>query len=431
MKNHIELRFNFLKLITVVVLFFPQFQKFIGLAFEQLMTVAVTVLLFLFFFKDKYHTVFLSVVVSLIFLIIFLIDLFRSINFLIINDFFEIIKPFSFFIYFFAGYSLLNKTEKTEYFLWLMSLFYFIAILGIIEALFPPIGNIISLLYKDGRYVLKGKAVFSFISPYCLATILVLPIFYYFLLFFAEKKIRNLFYFTVCLLAMFLTQSKTVFLGFVLTFLIMLITIFRSKWLIGRKVLLKISVGVIIIVIILIPIIISVAERKFSYLYSGLKVFFNSLNGFDILKILNAQPSTKIRFEQLRFAMENQDSIPLIGVAIGKKVLMPESFYALYLYRTGIIGIAIHCLMVYFAAKRSYFSAKYVSKKNQTHFNIKLSCLYYALFIFFISLTFSYFSAAVTDQTRVAFFFYIFLGHLYSLDKNSSYKNKYVFEVNK
>lgn len=202
-------------------------------------------------------------------------------------------------------------------------------------------------------------------------------------------------------------------------------------WLIGRKVLLKISVGVIIIVIILIPIIISVAERKFSYLYSGLKVFFNSLNGFDILKILNAQPSTKIRFEQLRFAMENQDSIPLIGVAIGKKVLMPESFYALYLYRTGSIGIAIHCLMVYFAAKRSYFSAKYVSKKNQTHFNIKLSCLYYALFIFFISLTFSYFSAAVTDQTRVAFFFYIFLGHLYSLDKNSSYKNKYVFEVNK
>lgn len=229
MKNHIELRFNFLKLITVVVLFFPQFQKFIGLAFEQLMTVAITVLLFLFFFKDKYHTVFSSVFVSLVFLIIFLIDLLRSIDFLIINDFFEIIKPFSFFIYFFAGYSLLNEIEKTEYFLWLMSLFYFIAILGIIEALFPPIGNIISLLYKDGRYVLKGKAVFSFISPYCLATILVLPIFYYFLLFFAEKKIRNLFYFTVCLLAMFLTQSKTVFLGFVLTFLIMLITIFRSK----------------------------------------------------------------------------------------------------------------------------------------------------------------------------------------------------------
>lgn len=421
MKNTNKSEVSFLKYTTIIILFFPQFQKWVGLAFEQLLTFSVTMLLFFYFLKVKNKFPYLALYVSLIFLLLFSIDLLRSIDFLVINDFFEFIKPFSFIFYFILGYSILNDVSKGfRFFDWLMKILVIVSILAIIEAKITSLGRIISILYKDGRYVLIGKAVFSFISPYSLATVLIYPVFYYFISFFAEKKLGDFISFFICLYAMLLTQSKTVFLGFILTFIIMVVFVVFNNWLPGRKALLKFSLSFIFLVAISLPFIIVMAKSKFSYLYSGLNVFFKSFSSLDIFKVLNAQPSTKLRFEQLKFAIQSQDFIPLVGVAIGKKVLMPESFYALYLYRTGLLGMAIHIFMVFFAAKRAFSAAKFYSEHNQNKNIFKRKpCFYYSSFFFFLSLIFSYFSAAVTDQTRVAFIFYVLLGHLYSINKTN------------
>lgn len=423
--NSYKKNIDFLTLLSIFVLFFPQFQLNFGLLLEQVMTIGVTTVIFFLCISKRMTAHKTAAIIALIFLIIFSVDLLRSLDILITNDFFEYIKPFSFLLYFYFGYSELKsdisviKFQKVFFILFII-----VGLLGILEARFLPINNLFSKIYKFPGWGVYRKAVFSFISPYCLATILVLPILYSFFCFFATKKIRYFISFIILVYAMLLTQSKTVLLGFILTFIILIIIVGFKKWIIGRKQLLLISYTFVACIVITVPIIISIAKTRFTYLYDGLSVFFKALSSMNIEKIMNAQPTTRLRYEQLLFAIEHQDDFPLIGVAIGKKVLMPESFYALYLYRTGLLGMTIHFLMIFYAGKRALILAEYYANHKTNENNVYLYCFYISIVIFFISLIFSYFSSAVTDQTRVAFFFYIIIGHLYSLDMNLYRNNK-------
>ena len=396
---------------SAVILFFPQLQFAAGLLFEQFLTMSITMLLFYHIFIGKRKMPWTAIFCSMIFMNLFCIDLLRSVNFTIANDFFELIKPVSFLLYFALGYTMRFSEIQTErYTKTLMRFFVLISVLGTLEALVGSVDRLFAVIYKSPRSPLAHKAVFSFISPYCLAAMLVLPLFFYMFSFFGTKRIKYLMAFLICALCMLLTQSKTVFLGVLLTFIIATMIVFFSKWVYGRKRMIMTALVISVSAVMAFPLIIIFAEKKLSYLYIGLEVFFKAFSSLDVMKILNAQPNTRLRLEQFIFAAEAQDSVPLIGVAIGKSVLMPESFYALYLYRTGLIGICAHVLMIFFAARRAFVLSRFYAESSRAW----LTAFYFSLFIFFISLVFSYFSSAVTDQTRIAFFFYFFIGHLYS-----------------
>ena len=409
---------------SLLVLYTPQFANYVDLLLEQALTFGVTVILFFYLVYSKKTIPVCALFCALSFLNIFCIDLVRSYEIVITNDFFELIKPFSFLLYFALGYTVhFSSQETSKYAKWLMGNFLLISLLSILEAIVPSVNNLFAIIYKSPRAALKMKAVFSFISPYCLAAILVLPFLYFFFCFFAFKKAKYLAASLILLLALLLTQSKTVFLGVILTFGIFFFIVIFTKWIIGRRQMLLTFFVLVATVLLSFPLLLVIAKEKLSYLYAGLEIFFKAFSNLDIIEVLNAQPTTRLRFEQLQFAIAHQNFIPLIGVAIGKGVLMPESFYALYLYRTGLIGIAIHVFMVFFAGKRAFLLSKFYALQSQK----KLSCFYLALFMFFISLIFSYFSSAVTDQTRIAFFFYFFIGHLYSvsLEKISFFSKPY------
>jgi hypothetical protein len=152
---------------------------------------------------------------------------------------------------------------------------------------------------------------------------------------------------------------------------------------------------------------VSFAESNLMYLYGGLNVLFENMEGLDIERIVYSNSSTRNRYEQILFAVEHQDIIPLIGVGIGKALLMPETFYAMYYYRVGLIGIGIHFgIILYSIYWASYFAKRYSVLNLNILENYILATIFLSIALYFISFFFSYLSSAVNDQTRSGCIFY-------------------------
>jgi hypothetical protein len=157
-------------------------------AYEKKLIVPAVIILFLLpnknrFIKRK------ALILSLIFMLLLIVSVIRSLNILIFNDIFELGKPIYFLLFFSVSYSVQWDNNKLiKYFSYLMSFLLAGAFVGIGESLNKNINKITALLYKGSRQVLENKAVFSFISPYIFATILLLPIFFYFIRFLGKKN---------------------------------------------------------------------------------------------------------------------------------------------------------------------------------------------------------------------------------------------------
>lgn len=422
-KNHDKLNTRIIKILSIFVIFTPQLISRVGLKLEQLFTFGLFTVLLYYFLQCRKKFSVKSVFFSMTFLLILTIDALRSIDFFIVRDAFEFIKPFSFLLYFALGYNMAGDEDEFFSFLNFFNiLFIIVAILGILEARIPFVNSLFTLLYKENEPVLRNKAILSFINPYCFATILVLPVFYNLTLFFATKKFRYFCFFIICFMCMVFTQSKTILLGFVLSFFIFLLFVVFNNWILGRRLLVILSDIVIVLIIIAIPFIVSFAEKNLKYMYDGFSNFFGSFSSRDFNQIMQSSNSTSLRYGQLMYAIENQDTIPLIGVGIGKKVVLLESFYAMYLYRTGLIGIFLHLYMILTSAKISKLCSKTHALINSEK-SIKLSSFYLSFYMFVVSLFFSYFSSAITDQTRIAFFFYVFIGYMFSMKQKIPYKS--------
>lgn len=410
------------------VLFFPQFQSKVGLVFEWIVTIGSFVFSFCFLLKKQKIKIRVGAVLgALILFCLILISIIRSADILIGGDLFELFKPVYFLTFFTLGYNIEWNDSKLKHFInYLFTIFLIISCYGLIESL-TSVGNSVSMfLYKDARDVLAGKAIFSFISPYTFGSLLVFPVFYFYFMYFGIKgfKYKYIIAFIISLVCLFLTQSRTSFLSFILTFILSFIFALFSGWLPFRKSVIRFSLFLILIIGILFPIIIAFAEDKLSYLFIGLELLFKQLENFEFDAFIYSSPSISLRYEQLLYAIENQDNIPIIGVAIGKAVLMPESFFAMYLFRVGILGIIVHLSFIIYTLRKSYSIAKYYSKKD-----IQLSIFFYSIFIYFISFFFSYFSSSVNDQTRTGFIFYIliaivcyFNNNLYKIETTSLQK---------
>ena len=345
------------------------------------------------------------------YMLLLVISVLRSLDTLIINDLFELGKPIYFLLFFSMAYNIRwNDVKVVKYFSALMLFLLFGALIGIGESFIPAVNTVTTVVYKSNRAVLSHKAVFSFIITYAFATILLLPIFFYFIKLIQRNNssfVFDLGRFLVFLLCFVLTQSRTIFLSLLLTFVLFLCLILLNRWYPNRRRILAVSVIIIICIAASIPFILSYAEKNLSYLYAGLKIVFSQLKQFNIENFVNSNRSTSLRFEQIVFAIEHQDPLPFIGVGIGKALFMPESFYANYYYRTGLLGSIMHFAVIGYTIYWALYFSKCYAFRAKIKNNLFLTATFFSIAVYFISFPFDYLSAMVNDQTRTGFVFYV------------------------
>jgi hypothetical protein len=413
-KNHCGFnnRISFYICFLALVLFFPGLISFFGLAVEQGLTILIfgVSILCLLLFKTKlsFRVFYVSFCFYAYFQISVIISLLRSTDIFISSDLVEIFKPLYLYVFFILPYCILREVDdlyRVSY-----SLMFFCIILslfGIFES-WTSIGyNISTFLYKPARAVLKDKAVASFIITYTFASFMILPFFYFITKFLSEKKVFNInimisFIMVFCI---FSTQSKTVFIGLFFTLALFFLCYLIYGFTINKKRVLVFIFCFIISLLLGIGVLMELFEDKLGYIYSGLEIVLSSFLSGGVATAIYSTPSVFLRFEQLEFALNQQDTIPLIGVAIGKSVLMPESIYALYIYRFGLIGLILHFIMLWVLIKKSYHCASFFAEFKDKH----LYSFFMAIHFYALSLPLSYFSSAVNDQTRTGFVFYFLI----------------------
>jgi hypothetical protein len=414
-------------IVTFIVFFFPQFQSQFGLFFEQALTILVCMLSIVILIINNKSIINVSAVnISVIYCFLLAISIMRSLDIFIASDLFELAKPLYFCSFFLLGYNVKWNNRKLKvYFSALMTLLLLAAIIGIGESISSTINEITKKIYKGDRQVLSHKAIFSFISPYTFGTVLLLPVFYYFTRITRTRNkniIIDIAFFSLFFSCFILTQSRTIFISFIGTVFIMFIVALYNKWYPFRKNFIIIISLTILTTIILMQILIQVIEKRLSYLYIGLNVLFNSLKyikELNIEQIILSNKTIAIRYEQFLFAVEQQGKIPLIGIGIGKAVLMPETFYTMYYYRVGIIGICIHFGFIIYSIYWSlYFAKKYSQLKIYNKNITAIYEIFLSIAIYFMSFFISYFSSAVNDQTRSGFIFYILFSILCYYKRN-------------
>ncbi|MEI7230354.1 hypothetical protein [Pectobacterium carotovorum] len=415
----IDNRVYYFSIVTGIAIFFPQFQPLAGLALEWVLTIFLAFLSFFFLLiiKGNIKLPRAAIYIMLIMFLLLLISVFRSQNIIITNDLFELAKPFYFFIFFVFSYNInWDEGNIRKYFSFLMVFLFFAAVFGIVESLTPLFNELGNVIYKGDRGVLSYKAVFSFISPYTFGAVLILPFFYFLFSIFTSNTfiLKNILMMSVFLLCIILTQSRTIFIGLFFTLFISFFLLLFTTWVEFRKKFLFYFSILSLFFLLLMPFFLHYSKEYVPYLYSGIESVFENIIDFKFDYFINSSPSIYLRYEQLMLTIAEQDEIPLIGVAIGKANIMPESFYAMYFYRTGLLGVFLHLGVIFFAIK----CAIDISKYHYQHARNDLGCVFFALVVYFISLPFSYFSSAVNDQTRSGFLFYSLLGLVFYLKKN-------------
>lgn len=395
---------------------FPLFKQHVGLAFEQLFTI------FLFgvcVFLISRCELQVSRAVPLVLLIVFVFIALTSLSLIISSsdivnrDVIELIKPLYLGSFFLVSYLCKwNYTEFNRFLSITLISFLVISVWGVLEANVPIINDIAKVIYKDSRGSLNFKAVGPFIVPYVFGSLIILPIWYFLLATLYQKnRLVNFVAFCVCFAALLYTQSRTIILSFGATLIYFILLALFTRWLPKRNLVIftiyafgLLSAGVLVVYY-------NEIRALFGYMVKGLEVVYSALVSGGLDAVLRQQPSVGLRYEQLMFAVDAQFIIPLIGVGIGKALFMPESFYALYLYRYGLIGIVIHGYLIFCTW---YMSIKLARALRSAPSSRELS-FFLAVSAYMASLPVSYVSSSLNDFTRTGFFFYVLLGLIFVL----------------
>ncbi|MGP1390439.1 MAG: hypothetical protein ACTS2B_12175 [Vibrio diabolicus] len=395
------------------VVYFPLFIDYVALSLEYILAIGMTIV-FLIELLLKMKVVKPALLVSFVFLSLTMLSLSRSFELTGYRDIVELIKPILFFLVFMFGVGITNYEQDVEKFASsIMILLLSMVIFGVLEAKIPIFNSLSSLVYKGSRDPVQFKGVLSFISPYTFASLLIMPIFIFLsALIFLKRKLVYFFLFLISILCLVLTQSKTVFLSLVFTMAIFPLSLLFRSWLPKRLELFSYFLLSIILLSISIPFILSYAEENLRYLYYGFEVVVEQIKTLNLDSIIYSTPSISNRYEQFLEVLQFQDTVPIIGKGIVKDIIYPESFYALYLLRYGILGMVINLVLVFYFGKYSLNLAKFYASRDR-----KYMCFFIGLYAYSLSLPISYFSSAVNDQTRSGFIFYLILGVLYAGNK--------------
>lgn len=325
----------------------------------------------------------------------------------IVNDFFELSRPIAFLLFYSCyRYSKISFDKIEQQTIKLITILFLIeGVYSIVEFFFiKEISPISELLYKKDVSVFKDKAIGSFTQIYTYGYILLLPISFFLLNFFKQKKTKYLILFLIVFFAMLLTQSKSIYISAACCLLICLIIPFLNSSLKDK-----------FRHLIILSIIIFISAYYF-ILYKDLLYNTFSYASYGLEKITAGNGGTvKTRLEQIEWALQN-NHILFIGSGIGKGDIKQDGYYALeslyglYYYRYGLLGLSLFIGLLLYTSLISYKIANKVT-------NPTLSSFYYALFVFFIISPLALSSSCHHDTPKVSIIFYSLIGLVHA--KNS------------
>ena len=332
---------------------------------------------------------------------------------IIVSDFFELLKPLSFILFYWLyRYSYIDVSiieRNTIRALWYI--FIFLSIWSILSFIFPSILYPLELLlYKrENMLVHRGKAIGSFSQTYHFAYTLLLPIAMSFIVFIQKTNLKYFVVFLLLLGSLLLTQSRSMYLcTAICLFLCICIPINYRNVKTTLKTILLISSFIIIMGSVVLYYFEDIS-KNLSYAVNGLELMMQGENN-----------SVNIRQSQVQWVVEN-NPYGLIGAGIGKGVIMLESFYALYYYRYGIIGIALSLIITLYTALIAYKIAK-----KEYYGNRNVSFFYYSLFIFYLITPLATSSSCHMDSPKISFLFYGLMGLVYAKYSKIKYHEKII-----
>lgn len=268
-----------------------------------------------------------------------LLDLFQDIikGVSITSDFFELAKPLAFILFYsLYRYSKIDIQEIEKRSLKVIkSLFIILAIWSIVEISFSDYFlNISYWLYRREEVsVLRNKAIGSFAQTYQFAFILLLPLTYLLLDWLKSGGLKKCILFLLLLTTLLLTQSKSMYVsaGMCIILSLFVPALYRN------------IKNTIRIILLMAALIISMYLLYILYEDAIRNILSYALTGFELMLEGNSN-SLNTRTEQLIWALQNNQPC-IIGGGIGKGEMMLESFYALYYYRYGLLGLFFICTL--------------------------------------------------------------------------------------
>ncbi|MCC5919854.1 MAG: hypothetical protein LAT68_03085 [Cyclobacteriaceae bacterium] len=402
-------KYRFLVFFIILVFLLPTFPTLtrssagrIGDIFLVLIMVGLS-FLYLLFFNPKLQKgkVMGALIIFCTFLILISLSIFIEFEFIIVRDLFEFHKPIFILLIFFMILSLdWSDDTVNNYFIKAFKfIFIFNIVYALIEAYTGNFGNILStFLYKNDRSILYGKATGTFGITYFFAAFMIMPTFFYLFKFLFERKSVDLILFLLSFFCIVSSQSRTVFLATAFGFVYLFFIYWSFKDFPLKKTIYTTVFTFIGTIAIFFQSILEFLSGKFPYLVLGISKLIENRGVSS-----SGEGSANIRYQQVLWAWENQAEIPIFGAGIGKgSGPMLESFYALYLYRYGMIGILIAIILLilnYFLSLRSFRIALENGKIDNASFFLAFS-----VFCFILPITSV--ASVITDQPKHAVLYY-------------------------
>ena len=327
------------------------------------------------------------------------------------RDIFEIHRPFLYFLTCLFGVHLScwSKAQRVKLFKFV---FFILTILSVISIL-QYFGYLqeFTALYSKRVNVISGRGVGTFVNPYDLSFVLILPVIFSLIYIYTNNFISiYLVCIIICILGLLATQSKTglivVLFSLFLALLSGLILNVKRKNNISY---IRVLISFVFITILCYSIVyyldVDYLMRNFSYLFVGLSEFASGDNN-----------SFNIRMLQVSSVLDSKNTVMEVifgnGVQKGNMDII-ENEYLLYYYRYGVVGVII----LFITLLSPIASSLYVLKNNVLKSNDKdwefifiISC-----FIWCIVTLVALITNAYIDIIRTQFLYYTIVGYLVSM----------------
>lgn len=269
------------------------------------------------------------------------------------------------------------------------------------------------LLYTGWKNIIGGRVSAPFVNPYDMGFFMSFFVFYFFIgIIYARSiifgRLIHLFLFLSAVLVVVATQSRSVAMGLLISFGIVLPLFFFPNFVkfdfrklrIHRSFL--IFLGLFSLLVIGLSVSIPHIRVNFNYLYS----FFERFLGEGAI-----DRSGKIRIDQLAFALERAGNplILLFGNGPAKDLMeFVESIYTYYFFRYGLLGLFIYFSQLSVGVVLAFKLLKRAGPRDRNF------VFYVAIFIWLVSIPLQSIGNNFTEQIRLSLFYYTILGSIIS-----------------
>jgi len=407
------------RLFFVVLLFaffFPVFQKQLGTAGAMLVNGGIIALISLFFLAkgrlvlyfsdDKEKKVYLSIALIFVFFALHIPlsmavgAVWGGVN-ISGRDFFELHRPILYFLVFtLAFFTFKNRCSLAGFERLLIFVFWILVALGVNH--YYGFFDDISQLYTKQINIRTRRVSAPFVNPYDYAFAMSFFIFYFFL-----KTIflspRYLVLSGVAIVMFVLPQSRSVVVGFLIGFFLVLpLSLLFFNFDVMK---LRVKKGVLYFFLLFFAVLFSLVAmlpfliENFAYLTGQ---FVRVLEGEGVGN------SANIRLNQFLFALDKALTNPLIlllGNGPAKDEMeYVESIYNYQFYRYGLVGLAL-----YFIYPISISCCYCLRLLKATPVTSEFYSLYFAIFVWLLTIPLMSIGNNFTEQIRLSFFYYAIL----------------------